>query len=65
MVGDPFYRLELSICLGAGSESLTDLSLFVQAFELHPACRCNPAFDNERVNCIYHFMGSLSFRRIF
>lgn len=40
------------------------LSLPPQAFELHPAgCRNSSPYD-KRVNCLYHFLGSLSFRRI-
>lgn len=35
-----------------------------QASELHPAGRCDPSFDNKWVNCIHHFLGSLSFRCI-
>lgn len=68
MVGDLYSSLMrfLGLCTWplVWVRILADLPVRVQAFELHPTCGCHPAFDNKWVNCIYHFLGTLSVRRI-
>lgn len=38
---------------------------WMQAFELHPAGRCDPPPHNKRFNRVYRFLGPLSLRRVF